>query len=190
MLWYKGWLETRFRLVFALGMMSFITDFSVLPPQRSASLQPQRRDPWTHHDLGSVPCRDCLRDACRSRNRHTTLSHGNQRSPRIDIVHTLAPGKSSPAAGGPSRNWMVGATAALAILCAEMWFVSPSPEGDRDRRRDVPIRGNRHCLCVGDLLPGRAAGYLPRRPMARLGHDDFIRWFMVALRPLLYPCLR
>ena len=27
MLWYKGWLETRFRLAFALGMMSLITIF-------------------------------------------------------------------------------------------------------------------------------------------------------------------
>ncbi len=156
MLWHKGWLETRFRLSFALGLTSLIPIFQY-SFRTAAQTSNGAKGASSDSSSISVPftCSDCLRDARRSRNRHATLCPGDERSPRFDIVHYLAAGKSSPAAGGPSRSWMVGSVGGYGSSLCGMWLVSPSlraigtaPRCSNMRERSLPVlRRSISCRC-------------------------------------------
>jgi ABC-2 type transport system permease protein len=126
MLWYKGWLETRFRLAFALGIWSLITIFQY--SHRSAAQASNPKGAILGLITISVPflvvivC-GMLAGAGIATQPSVVATKGLHGSTLFTL--SLPVSRVRLLAVRAGVGWLA-ATAALAILCAEMWFVSPS----------------------------------------------------------------
>ena len=108
MLWYKGWLETRFRLLFILGLMGlqvfFVHSSGTIAPA------PGARSPLAGIVLFSNPAflvMICAMLAGAGIATQPPLPE-DEGSSRFDVVHDLSSSESIPFVGSPSRSWMVG----------------------------------------------------------------------------------
>ena len=93
MLWHKGWLETRFRLLFTARPHGSYSNFPVFGPNQSA--RHRRNRPILNPCLRG----DDLRDACGSGSHHATLIDGDERNPWLHAVHPFPACEPAPVAG-------------------------------------------------------------------------------------------
>ena len=175
MLWYKGWLETRYRLLLLLVLMSgFLIFFMSVSGHEPVK-------PLIGFLSDMVPSFVVITCGVRggARNRHATLFTGGERSPRLHDVYSVPACEPVPVARGQSQPRMVGDGGHDWSVVLRNLVCIPGPQGYGDGARTVPVRGNAHGLCVSSLFPICLCRYFPRRSMAFVGHNDRRRGVIV-----------
>ncbi len=102
MLWYKGWLETKFKFLLMLGFMVFYLIVFYLMRNHC------RRRPVARQAIPGLRFRpdcDCFRGnalhlAGGRWNQHPTHFSGDERPPRLHPVHAFPAGQPAPFADG------------------------------------------------------------------------------------------
>ena len=170
MLWYKGWFETRFRLLFMLVMtgpfLFTIHRLGAPGTVRSVSVGIVAFASY------SVPAltHGGLRVSGGRGNRHAAFAAGNERAAWVDAVHAVAAGEPDAIAGRPRGDWMAGDGGdGVGVLCCEMWFADSGTAEHRDAGGDVRAGGNDLHLQRDCVLSLGAAGDVSRRSVARVG---------------------
>ena len=189
MLWLKGWLETRFRLLFMLA-------FTALPlyNMHSAGTHASARSvSGLAAGLASnvIPLFTVMICAFLAGAGIATqaLSAGLERSARLDSLHPLDACQPIALAGRARWHWMVRDSRSDWSTLLRDVAGNTAADGSGDTNSDVRTGGNAYRLQLNDLLPVGSPGNSARRAVAAVGHDPCLSWDLVALYTLLAPCL-
>ncbi len=163
MLWYKGWLETRFRLLFVTGYTIFLLLFQ--HSVRNATPPPGGKNPALGFVMFSNPTLVLM--ACALLGGAGIVTQPSLQATKGLHGSTLARTplhacKQAPLVRGPCRYWMAGSgvrnCGALLRNVACIACIQDAGNADGDDR----ICGNAYRLCLGPLLLLCVAGYFSR----------------------------
>jgi hypothetical protein len=160
MFWYKGWPETKFKLLLMLGCMGFylivlylMRTIAAPPGARPAAVFRPNRDDFGDTTLHVVGGRW---------NQHPTLFSGDEGARRFDLVHTFPACQPTPFAGGQGEYGMVGNGRLAWGLVLRMLACTSGSEGIGVGRGHARVCGSAHCLRLITLFPICVAGHFPR----------------------------
>ena len=183
MLWHKGWLETRYRLLFALGFVGLFQTLqykSVTTPQGIFALVQ-----FTVPVL-VVMTYSLLAGAGIATQPSLVASKGIHGSTlfTLSLPVTRLRLMSVRAAIG----WLEG-IGVVGVLCCVLWLSSPALRAMVGPGTMLQYAADTHCLWICDLFRFGAAGDFSRRSVAHLGHDAYLGRTVVAFYAHPAPCL-
>ena len=176
MLWYKGWLETRFRLCMVLAVIGF-----VLYMQHSVASLPRKPDLPRTPECG----RDCpgndLHNAGGSGHRDSTGLPGDKRPPWFHALYPYPACAASPPARGPGRSRMAGGGGHSRHFLRRSVACIAHPTSNCTSGPNAGVWPDCARLHVDGLLSLRAVGDIPGRHMACVDDPHGFHLLLVVL---------
>ena len=183
MLWHKGWLETRYRLLFALG---FVGLFQVL--QHKPGTTPQGIFAFVQFTVPVlvVMTYSLLAGAGVATQPSFVASKGIHGSTLFTL--SLPVSRLRLMSVRAAIGWLEG-IGVIGVLCCALWFLVSCTQGNGGAGNDASVCRYTHCLRICDLFRIGVAGDFSRRSVANLGHDAYLRRAVVAFYAHRAPCL-
>jgi len=178
MLWYKGWLETRWKFLFILGFYTaaFIVGANSPPAASPGSHVPPQVMALAGSSTIAVMFACVMLAGAGIATQPSFVV--TKRPARLDVFYSLPAGDPVSFAHAESQPRMVGNGRSN---CKRLWHVAhPSTHASRNyATRHAPVRGHSDCLWIGFLLRQRSVRNFSRRGLAHVGlHAG--RWRAIA----------